>query len=84
MRVFLLFDKNEENILYGQKQHTIIVFCEKNIFEKLHASHQSCKKQMFRNNILKFNSFIIYNQIRLNSIKNHINLHTFDKQCLNK
>ena len=46
LRVFFI-RKNEEHILYGPKKLKNVDFREKN-FEKLHASHQSWKKQKFQ------------------------------------
>ena len=58
---------------YGQKKHKHFVFREK-IFEKLHASYQSWKKQMFRCNLFEFDysGLIIYYLIDPNK-----NIYTF-------
>ena len=45
--------QNQEKLQYDRTKHKIVVFREK-MFENLHASHQSWKKQMFQYNPLKF------------------------------
>ena len=52
-RLFYL-NKMEKNDNVVQQKHKHVMFREK-IFEKLHASHQRWKKQMFRHNPLKIN-----------------------------
>ena len=64
---------NKEKLLYGPTKHTNVVFREK-IFEKLHASYKSWKKQMFRYNLLKFNRF---DYLWLHLIEIYYNLHRF-------
>ena len=48
-----LIRKNQETWQYGPTKLKNVDFPEK-IFEKLHASHQSWKKQKFKSNLLKF------------------------------
>ena len=79
MRVF--FDsKNVEKLSYGRQKRWNYVFREK-IFEKPHGPYQSCKKQKIRYNLIKSN-LLIYNDIELESIKNHVILRTFAKKIL--
>ena len=47
-----LIRKNEEKSQYGRQKTQTCCFSWKQIFEKLHASHQSWKKQMFQYNPL--------------------------------
>ena len=52
------------------------------IFEKLHGPYPSWKKQKIDIIQLNLVSFVLYNQILLKSIKNHINVRKFDKKHL--
>ena len=67
---------------YDQTKHNTVVFRE-TIFEKLHASYQSWRKQLSDIIYINLIDLIIYNQIQLKSIKNHIHLRRFDEHLKN-
>ena len=50
-----LIRTNEEQLLYGPKQQNNVEIRQQIICEKLHASNQSWKKQMFRKHPLNIN-----------------------------